>query len=157
MPPGHRGRARGAPARGCISITRPALTGGSEPQRSGGGEGHYLWGGGFPGRSCRGIGWGRRPGAAGASGACNWGLRSGCGKPHAQGARTRARAHHRACTRPRGRRRAGAQMATGPYGHMRPAGRGLGSRMVRPSPWGRISKGRAPTPPFGAGIIIKIL
>ena len=49
MPPGHRGRARGAPARGCISITRPALTGGSEPQRSGGGEGHYLWGGGLPG------------------------------------------------------------------------------------------------------------
>ena len=45
----------------------------------------------------------------------------------------------------------------GPYGHMRPAGRGLGSRIVRPSPWVRISKGRAPTPPFGAGIIIKIL
>ena len=91
MPPGRRGRARGAPARGCISITRPAVTGGSEPQRGGGGEGHYLWGGGLPGPQGYRDRMGR---AAGASGA--WGLRSaaGCGKPHAQGARTRARAYH---------------------------------------------------------------
>ena len=71
MPPGHRGRARGAPARGCISITRPALTGGSEPQRSGGGEGHYLWGGGLPGPQ------GYRMGAPAGGRGCLGGLQLG--------------------------------------------------------------------------------
>ena len=153
MPPGRRGRARGAPARGCISITRPAVTGGSEPQRGGGGEGHYLWGGGLPGP--QGYRMGR---AAGASGA--WGLRSaaGCGKPHAQGARTRACAYHPGVRALGAGLQLGLRWPRAVWPHApRGRGRGLGSRMVRPSPWGRISKGRAPTPPFGAGIIIKIL
>ena len=117
--------ARGAP--GCISITQP--TGGSEPQRGGCGEGHCLWGG-----AAR---------ADGGGGGCLGGLRAPIWLRKAAGGTCTSPGH--ACTRGRG----GGPDGHGHHDHMRPAGRGIGSRMVRPSPWSRVSKGLAPTPAFG--------